>query len=128
MSSARLDEYMDPRLFAEWADIDDKLRSRINGRADGDFAQNVSGRTWGRRRVVPATDELLVIVSRADARTYTYRTHAIAAESVAVILDRRGGDRRRTRQVTIPDRRGGERRSRDVTAALRMYGWAIVHR
>jgi hypothetical protein len=123
-----LDEYMDPRLFAEWADIDDKLRSRINGRADGDFAQNVSGGTWGRRRVVPATDELLVIVSRADARTYTYRTHAIAAESVAVILDRRGGDRRRTRQVTIPDRRGGERRSRDVAAALRMYGWAIVHR
>jgi hypothetical protein len=128
MSSARLDEYMDPRLFAEWADIDEKLRCRINGRADGDFAHNVSGRTWGRRRVVPAPDELLVIVSRADARAYTYRTHAIAAESAAVILDRRGGDRRRTRQATIPDRRGGERRSRDVTAALRMYGWAIVHR
>ena len=119
---------MDPRLFAEWADIDERLRCRINARADGNFAQNVSGRTWGRRGMLAATDELLFIVSRTDARTYTYRTHAIAVEGVAVILDRRGGERRRTRQVTIPDRRGGERRSQDVTAALRMYGWAIVHR
>ena len=119
---------MDPRLFTEWADIDERLRCRINGRAHGDFAQNVSGRTWERRGLVAATDELLVIVSRADARTYTYRTHAIAAEGVAVIVDRRGGERRRTRQATISDRRGGERRSQDVTGALRMYGWAIVHR
>src|SRR5215831_10296699 len=36
-------------------------------------------------------------------------------EGVAVIMDRRNGDRRRVHQTTALDRRNGDRRQRDVT-------------
>jgi hypothetical protein len=119
----RFDEDMDRRRFAERADLDGRLRS-----ADGHSAQNGTGGNHDSRGLVAAKAELLFVVSRADARTYTYLAHAMAAEGVAVILDRRAGERRQSRHARTPDRRDGERRSQDITAALRLYGWAIVHR
>jgi hypothetical protein len=102
--------------------MDERLRCRISSRAKGHFTQD------SHRTVAAKVQGLMFIVSRTDPRTYTYLTHSIASEGVAVILDRRSGERRQTRQVTIPDRRDGERRQHDVTAGLRMYGWALVHR
>jgi len=72
--------------------------------------------------------ELLFIVSRADSKTFTYLKGAMASEGVAVIMDRRNGDRRRVHQTTALDRRNGDRRQRDVTADLQMYAWAVVRR
>ena len=108
---------MDPRLFAEWAEMDERLRRTISPRAEDSHAGGV-----------PSRYELMFIVSRADAKTYTYLRRTMASAGVAVVLDRRTGERRRGRQATEPDRRNGDRRRQDVTPELRSYGWALVHR
>jgi hypothetical protein len=118
---------MDPRLFAEWAEMDEHLRRSISARVDDQFAESAGGAshatpTW------PPMSELIFVVSRADARTYSYLKRTMATAGVAVIMDRRTGERRQARQAPVPDRRNGERRRLDVTSELRSYGWALVHR
>ena len=120
---------MDPRLFAEWAEMDDRLRRIISARADGELAHGGAGDASGRRATWAPTGELLFVVSREDTKTFAYLKHAMEPEGVVdVVLDRRNGDRRRVRQSTLPDRRNGCRRRRDLTADLKVYGWALVHR
>src|SRR5215470_12430205 len=99
---------MDPRLFAEWAQIDDHLRRAISARDEGQLPQ--SGRGASRERQACLTGDLLCIVSRADARTYTYLKDARVSQRMDVIADRRIGDRRRVPRPTTPDRRNRDRR------------------
>jgi len=116
---------MDPRLFAEWAEMDERLRRTIGARVDDQFAESGGGASHG---VAPPMSELIFVVSRADARTYSYLKHTMATAGVAVIMDRRTGERRQARQAPIPERRNSERRRQDVTSELRSSGWALVHR
>ncbi len=116
---------MDPRLFAEWAEMDDRLRRTISARAEDPLAH--SGAGGGRDD--HAAGEFLFVVSRDDTKTYSYLKHAMESEDVIdVVLDRRNGDRRHVGRPTLLDRRHGCRRRRDVTADLRVHGWALVHR
>ena len=110
---------MYPGPFADWAE-DQRFRRPIRGRAEDRGHQSSSLRA--------PMGELLFIVSRADSKTFTYLKGAMASEGVAVIMDRRNGDRRRVHQTTALDRRNGDRRQRDVTADLQMYAWAVVRR
>jgi hypothetical protein len=48
------------------------------------------------------------------------------ASLVAVIIDRRYRDRRRTEAAQPVERRHGERRQRNVSEQLRDGGWAVV--
>lgn len=73
---------------------------------------------------------MLFIVAREQPTLYETLLREFGAErNVAVLYDRRFGERRR-QQVTRPDeRRRGERRSRpDVDAQLQSLGWALVRR
>ena len=116
---------MDPRLFAEWVEIDERLRRTISARAEGPLAHSGPGGSRDDR----AGGEFLFVVSRDDTKTYSYLKHAMASEGVIdVVLDRRNGDRRHAGRTTLPDRRHQCRRQRDVTGDLRVYGWALVHR
>lgn len=71
--------------------------------------------------------EVLFIVAWNEPALYKYvRTSLADVNSVAVIVDRRRGDRRQ-HTVRVPmERRRDERRTRDVSRALRGLGWAIV--
>ena len=51
-----------------------------------------------------------------------------AGEATDVILDRRVGERRRAGTSAEGGRRQATRRQRDVTADLRLRGWALVRR
>src|SRR5262245_27250920 len=117
---------MDPRLFAEWAEMDERLRRAISARVDDQLPHSGGGASDD--VTCAPMSELVFIVSRADARTYTYLKRTMASAGVAVIMDRRTGERRQTRQETVPDWRSGDRRQQDVTSELRSYGWALVHR
>lgn len=57
-----------------------------------------------------------------------YLKHEYADESNEVILDRRGGDRRRSQKPPSMERRNVERRRRDITPELRTTGWAVLRR
>ena len=111
---------MHPGLFADWSE-DRRFRRTMTGCAEGQSGHESSS-------LRAPMGELLFIVSRADPKTYTYLKNAMASEGVAVITDRRNGDRRRVHQTTASDRRNGDRRRRDVTADLQIYGWAVVRR
>ena len=119
---------MDPRLFAEWAEMDERLRGAISGRVDDELTHSGGGPSHDVTPGWESVSELVFIVARADARTYTYLKRTMATAGVAVIMDRRTGERRQTRRATVPDRRHGDRRRQDVTPELRSYGWALVHR
>ena len=119
---------MDPRLFAEWAEIDERLRRTISARVDDQFAQGGGGASHEVTPTSASRSELMFIVSRADAKTYSYLKRTMATAGVAVIMDRRTGERRQAGQAPVPDRRNGHRRRQDVTSELRSYGWALVHR
>ncbi len=112
---------MDPRLFVEWARVDEHLRCVISARDErrrtGQYGQTFRMRSNGNP---------IFIVSRADLRTYTYLKQALAGETVDVLLDRRSGDRRQAQRPAMADRRHGDRRRRDVRTDLRTYGWALV--
>jgi hypothetical protein len=119
---------MDPRLFAEWAEMDERLRRAISARVDDELGHSGGGPSHGVTPAWASVSELVFIVSRADARTYTYLKRTMASAGVAVIMDRRAGERRQARQETVADRRNGDRRRQDVARELRSYGWALVHR
>ena len=119
---------MDPRLFAEWAEMDERLRGAISARVDDELTHSGGGPSHDVTPGWESVSELVFIVARADARTYTYLKRTMVTAGVAVIMDRRTGERRQTRQATVPDRRHGDRRRQDVTPELRSYGWALVHR
>jgi len=76
--------------------------------------------------------DLLFIVSRSEPKRYMYLRHEYADESNEVILDRRGGDRRRSERPPPLERRHVERRHRDITSDLRKNlrktGWAVLRR
>ena len=73
---------------------------------------------------------MLFIVARDQSALYeTLRREFGTERDVAILYDRRVGERRR-QQVTYPaERRRGERRGRpDVDAQLQSLGWALVRR
>ena len=74
--------------------------------------------------------QLLFIVSRAELSAYTFIRHLFSDErrDVTVMLDRRGGERRRSQGSPPTERRHMERRDCDVTSELRSPGWAVVRR
>ena len=129
---------MDPRLFFEWAQIDEHLRGVISARDRRRRAgQPGQSRTAAPHRPRTCSNgnssaargaDLVFIVSREDSRTYAYLKQTLACENVDVLLDRRTGDRRQVVQPATPDRRNGDRRQRDVKTDLQTYGWALVHR
>jgi len=73
--------------------------------------------------------DFLFIVSRNEPKQYLYLKHVFADESRDVVLDRRGGERRRSQRPLLAERRNGvERRRRDITRELQSSGWALVRR
>ena len=70
---------------------------------------------------------ILFIVALNDLRLYEHVKAAFAdVGQIAVIRDRRQGDRRR-QTVDVPlERRRADRRRHDVSRALQGLGWAIV--
>jgi len=72
--------------------------------------------------------DLLFIVSRSEPKRYMYLKHEYADEGKEVILDRRGGDRRRSQKPPPFERRHVERRHRDITPELQASGWAVLRR
>ena len=72
--------------------------------------------------------DLLFIVSRSEPNRYMYLKHEYADGDKEVILDRRGGDRRRSQKPPPFERRHVERRHRDITGDLQSSGWALVRR
>ena len=72
--------------------------------------------------------DFVFIVSRTEPRQYFYLKHVYADESRDVVLDRRGGERRRSQQRPPTERRHVERRHRDITRELQSSGWALVRR
>jgi hypothetical protein len=129
---------MDPRLFAEWAQVDEHLRGVIGERdrrrragphGQGRPAAHHGSRTRSNGNPIGVSRaDLVFIVSREDSKTYAYLKQALACQSVDVIVDRRSGDRRRVWQPATPDRRSGDRRRHDVKTDLQTYGWALAPR
>ena len=71
---------------------------------------------------------LLVIVGREEPARYAYLRHVFASETVEVIVDRRGEERRRREAAPSFDRRRSERRVRSITQDIQSLGWALVRR
>jgi predicted LPLAT superfamily acyltransferase len=75
----------------------------------------------------PLAEERLIIVARDKVDLYVrLRKDRGADETVRVITNRRGADRRLQLEVFIPDRRRGDRRRYDVAPLLLSQGWAEV--
>lgn len=73
--------------------------------------------------------DLLYVVAREEGDLFASLHRAFADESsVAVVLDRRLGERRQRRDVQATDRRRRDRRALDVTGELSGRGWALIHR
>ena len=70
----------------------------------------------------------LVIVARDNSARYESLRDTFAGEAADVIIDRRVGERRRAGASPEGERRHATRRQRDVTADLRLRGWALVRR
>lgn len=69
----------------------------------------------------------LLIVSRTEPGRYEYLQYVFDSETGEVILDRRLVERRHHREASVSaERRRSDRRQRDVTADLRVFGWALV--
>ncbi len=127
---------MDPRLFFEWAQIDDRLRRAIIVRDVRRTAARISNAdrsvTADVSRSQPDRGEhggLLFIVAREARKeqgTYEYLEYALAADGGHVIVDRRKEDRRQIDLRARLERRGGERRRSDVMTDLGKSGWALV--
>ena len=69
---------------------------------------------------------LLLIVSRDKPARYTYLKHVYGSEAVAVIVDRRVGQRRQGQTSPVVDKHRKGRRQRDLTGDLQTFGWALV--
>jgi len=72
-------------------------------------------------------NRLLLIVSRSEPTRYTH-LERVFANTLAVILDRRVEDRRRSFELTAGKRRHGDRRQHDTTKDLETLGWALARR
>jgi hypothetical protein len=73
--------------------------------------------------------QLVFIVSRHRPKLHDYlQTEFAGNDEVAVIVDRRLGERRLDRGPRSPDRRGVSRRQEQIDERLRAMGWAIVWR
>ena len=79
-----------------------------------------------------ATEELmglghLFIVARHNVDLYEYLTREFAGEPVAIVLDRRKGERRRGAAAPpAEERRCGDRRQPGAEEALRVRGFVVV--
>jgi len=88
-------------------------------------------RSLPRESAVQQVNRMLIVVSPARPAQYAYLKHAFEKEAIAVIFDRRAGERR---QLAAMDRarserrRGQDRRQRDITKDLQRFSWAIVRR
>lgn len=70
---------------------------------------------------------LLMIVSRDRPALYEHlRTEFEGDHGIAVVLDRRLGERRRASEPVTPEQRRADRRRQDVDQQLRRLGWATV--
>jgi hypothetical protein len=71
----------------------------------------------------------IIVVSPARPRLYQRLQRAFAGnDSVAVVLDRRHGDRRRAAAARTPDRRTADRRRAQDDHDLRVLGWTVRRR
>ena len=68
----------------------------------------------------------LLIVSSTEPARYEYLQYVFDSETGEVILDRRLVERRHREAPVSAERRRSDRRQRDVTADLRVFGWALV--
>lgn len=68
----------------------------------------------------------LLIVSRSEPERYAYLQYVFDQDTGEVILDRRAEHRRSRQEAVSAERRRGDRRQRDVSADLRVFGWALV--
>jgi hypothetical protein len=70
----------------------------------------------------------LLVVARENPHIYEYLKRMFAGnETLEVVLDRRGGDRRGQGMAKLPDRRrSNDRRHQEIDSQLRALGWAIV--
>jgi len=71
---------------------------------------------------------LLAVVAREELPKYTSLTRNFVSETMEVVLDRRGGERRRADSRVTMERRRTDRRHRDITTDLQTSGWALVRR
>jgi hypothetical protein len=70
---------------------------------------------------------IIVIVARDEVDLYDYiRRDQFGDETVRVITDRRGADRRHRIETHLPDRRRVERRRANIEPLLLTQGWAEV--
>jgi hypothetical protein len=96
------------------------MQSSVVGRSGAfDGGRDARGRVMSR---------LLLIVSRAEPRKYTYLNYTYGSETVEVIVDRRVSQRRQHTGLTTTERRCANRRRRDVTEDFVTFGWALVRR
>jgi len=70
---------------------------------------------------------ILMIVARDRPDLYDRLTREFGRDrAVAVVLDRRFGQRRRTEVAVTTEQRRAERRRRDIEDDLRRLGWATA--
>lgn len=70
---------------------------------------------------------VLMIVARERADLYERLSREFANDhAIAVVLDRRYGQRRRACAAATPEQRHAERRQRDIDDDLRRLGWATT--
>jgi hypothetical protein len=125
-------------LLAWWVSV---ALLRSEGLATAAVPRQPTGRprpAWNGRTGDPAADAAspvrpvlteprLIIVARGHGELYDrLRQDRMGDDSVRIIPDRRGADRRRRLQVYIPERRLTERRRFDVSPLLVTRGWAQV--
>src|SRR5437667_9597589 len=67
-----------------------------------------------------------LIVSQQEPNRYPYLKHVYANETMEVILDRRLADRRERQARPGSERRRTDRRTRNVSDALKQYGWVLA--
>ena len=70
---------------------------------------------------------VLMIVARDRTELYERLRQEFANDrAVAVVMDRRYGQRRRATVAVTPEQRRAERRRRDIEDDLRRLGWATA--
>ena len=67
-----------------------------------------------------------LIVSQQEPNRYPYFKHVYANETMEVILDRRLAERRERQARPASERRRTDRRMRNVSDALKQYGWVLA--
>ena len=78
---------------------------------------------------VPREPEAIAVIIRRDLASVAAHLREEfngVASLVAVIIDRRYRERRRTETVPPTERRQGERRRHDIAAQVREGGWAVI--